>query len=62
MSAVIETLTIADAAQELKVSESMIRKMIKTQGLPHIKFGNRVIIERADLRLWVDSKKIGGAN
>ncbi len=46
-------LTLEEAAEELRISYSMVRKLIATQGLPCIRLGTRIIIPREALATWL---------
>ncbi len=46
-------LTLEQAAEELCISYSMVRKLIATRGLPHIRLGARIIIPREALDAWL---------
>jgi len=52
----VTALTPAEAAEELRVSVSMIHKLIHVQGLPHIRLGRRVIIPRDRLEKWMEER------
>jgi excisionase family DNA binding protein len=53
-------LTIAETAEELRVSPSMVRKLIAVDGLPHVRLGSRVIVPREDLEAWL-AKRVRGS-
>jgi excisionase family DNA binding protein len=54
-------LTIGETADQLRVSPSMIRKLIKEGGLPHLAIGTRRLVRAADLEEWiVEHVKTGG--
>jgi len=52
-------LTIQETAQELRVSPSMVRKLIAVDGLPHIRLGSRVIVPREQLERWMAARLTG---
>jgi excisionase family DNA binding protein len=52
-------LTISETAEELRVSPSMVRKLIAVDGLPHVRLGSRVIVPREDLEAWL-AKRVRG--
>ncbi len=45
----MEFLTVKDAAQELNVSEQMLRYYIRSKRINFIKHGRKYVIERGDL-------------
>lgn len=49
----MELLTISEAAEALRCSPSMIRKLCK-QDLPSVAIGTRRVIRESDLYLWVE--------
>ena len=49
-------LTIKDAADESRFSESYIRKQIRLRKLQRRKFGRDVRIERAEFERWVGAQ------
>ena len=54
-------LTVREVAAELRISPSMVRKLIAVDGLPHIRLGSRIIVRRADLDSWIEERvKTGG--
>ncbi|WP_018526940.1 helix-turn-helix domain-containing protein [Alkalispirochaeta alkalica] len=53
-----ERLTVAEVAEELRVSPDFVRKQFK-RGLPHIRLGERMyLIDREDLESWLESQKV----
>lgn len=55
----MDALTIQETAAELRVSPSMVRKLIVTDGLPHVRLGKRVIVRRPDLEAWIEKRVAG---
>ena len=55
----MNALTIAETAEELRVSPSMVRKLIAVDGLPHIRLGSRVIVPREQLERWMAARLTG---
>ena len=57
-------LTVSDVARRLNVSESVVRNLLKTGGLPHFRFGDRSIrISSIRLQQWCyRSEKKGEEN
>lgn len=53
------SLTIQETAAELRVSPSMVRKLIAVDGLPHIRLGSRVIVPREQLERWMTARLKG---
>lgn len=51
-------LTVAEAAQRLRLSVSMIYKEIAANRMPHYRFGTRVRITVAGLREYVANRHV----
>lgn len=51
----MDALTIAETAEELRCSESLVRKILKTKGLPYLALGKRKLIKRSDLEVWIEA-------
>ena len=58
----MELLTVAETAELLRVSPSMVRKILKTSGLGHLRIGTRVVIPQKSLEEFIElhTVKIGG--
>lgn len=57
-----EFLTLADVATMLRVSKPTVSKAVKTQGLPALRMGERVLrFKRTDVLEWIEVRKKGGA-
>jgi excisionase family DNA binding protein len=52
----MDALTPKEVAKELKISESMVYKLLKTAGLPYVALGTRKIIRRPDLEKWIEDQ------
>lgn len=50
-------LTRDDVAERLRLSVRTIDKLIRNEGLPAVRLGNRVLIDPSDLRAWLATKK-----
>jgi excisionase family DNA binding protein len=50
----VELLTISEAAEALRCSPSMVRKLCKMGGLPFVSVGSRRVIRESDLHHWVE--------
>ncbi|GAC1609919.1 MAG: hypothetical protein NVS3B26_13830 [Mycobacteriales bacterium] len=48
------TMTVAEVAELLGVSEWLVLKQVQQGNLPHKRFGRRIIISRARLIAWID--------
>ena len=48
----MDLLTVAEAAEALRVSPSMVRKLCK-QDLPFVSIGTRKLVRRSDLEVWI---------
>jgi len=54
---VTDALTLAEVAEELRVSPTQVRRLIAAHGLPHIRIGERrIIVRRADLEAWLEAR------
>ena len=52
-------LTLAEVAEELRVSPTHVRRLIATHGLPHIRIGERrIIVRRVDLEAWLETRVV----
>lgn len=51
------TISVDAVAQLTGLSPSMIYHMARTQELPSIKVGRRVLIKRASLERWIDEQE-----
>lgn len=51
-------LTVADAAEYLRCSESRIYGLVSARRIPYVKDGSRVLFRRSELDAWV---REGGA-
>jgi excisionase family DNA binding protein len=40
------TLTVAEVAAELRISEAGVREAIRVGQIPHLRFGRRIVIPR----------------
>jgi excisionase family DNA binding protein len=49
-------LTISEAAEHLRISESTLRKRVAENDVPHRHLGRRVVLNRDELDRWVDAK------
>ncbi len=55
-------LNIAETAQFLHISKSMLRKLIYEKEIDNFKIGNRYFFQTSDLQDWINSRIIGGIN
>lgn len=51
-------LSVQEVADLLRVSRQYIGNLCNTGKLPNIRLGRRIIIDKADLDKWIESKKI----
>lgn len=56
------TVPVKEAAELLGVSKPTVYKLIRGEGLPHIKLNRRTVIPVERLREWVNERAGGGAN
>jgi excisionase family DNA binding protein len=58
MNAASQLLTMPEAARMLKLGQSTVEKLTSKKQIPHVKFGRSVRYDAADLRAWIESKKV----
>lgn len=54
-------LTADEIAEELGVSVSLVRRMTRFGGIPHIRIGRRIIYPAAAINSWLASNTLGSA-
>lgn len=52
----MQLLSRHDAAKLLGVTDRHVDRLIRREGLPHVRLGRRVLIPRAELERWVASR------
>lgn len=52
-------LTLAEVAQNLRISESMVRKLCASGRMVCVHMGRRILVEEADLNAFIDGNKTG---
>lgn len=58
-----ELLTVDEAAESLRVSRSMVYKLVSSRILPSVRVGPGTIrIERGELAEWIGERSSGGAS
>ena len=50
------TLTVEQMADELNISRPTAYSLVKEEGFPSLTIGHRVLVNRAGLQRWLDSK------
>jgi excisionase family DNA binding protein len=50
------TVTVAEAADLLGVSQWLVLQQIQQGNLPHKRFGRRILISRARLTAWLEER------
>ena len=50
------TLTVEQLAEELNISKPTAYSLVKEKGFPARTIGHRVLVNRAGLQRWLDSK------
>ena len=50
------TLTVEQLAEELNISKPTAYSLVKEKGFPALTIGHRVLVNRAGLQRWLDSK------
>ena len=50
------TLTVEQMADELNISRPTAYSLVKEKGFPALTIGHRVLVNRAGLQRWLDSK------
>jgi excisionase family DNA binding protein len=57
----MDALTLREVAAELRVSYTQAKRLVLVHGLPHLRVGQRrIIVRRADLEAWVESRLVKG--
>jgi len=56
-----EILTLQQLAKRLSCSEPHVRKLAKTQGLPHIRLGKLWRFRLVDVKQWEEEQAKNGA-
>ena len=51
-------LTVAEAAEQLRISPRGLYTLAERQGLPTIRLGGRRLIRRADLERWIAEQPV----
>lgn len=55
----MNALTLREVAAELRVSYSQAKRLVLVHGLPYLRVGERrIIVRRADLEAWVESRLV----
>ena len=49
-----QRLTVHEVAEYLRISDQAVRNMVHSAGLPHFRFGRRIIIPADQLELWLN--------
>lgn len=53
-------VSIEEASKYLAVSEWMVRRMIWSGAVPHVRRGRRILLDLRDLDNWIDREKAWG--
>jgi len=53
-------LTVREAAEILRVSQSKLYQLAKDEKVPHLLLGGRIVIPEKQLRAWIDASVCGG--
>lgn len=48
-----ELLTVAEAAQVLRISRNLTYELVHQGRLPHLQLGRRILVPRRALDLWI---------
>ena len=48
------TLTVAETAEQLNIQLTTAYRIVKKEGFPMFKLGNRILVSTAGLKQWVD--------
>lgn len=59
MKAETDAMNVIEAAEYLKVSTCLIRRLCGQGVLPHVRLGRRIILHKRKLDLWVESNTKG---
>ena len=55
-------MTVKEASSYINCGVSSVRKMISTKELKHFRVGVKILINKADIDSWMQSKMVGGEN
>ena len=55
----METFTIKEVADYLKVSQSGIRNLVRGRAIPFFRLGNRLYFKKSSIDLWINNQEIG---
>ena len=55
-----DILTVAETSKILRISESMVRKILKNGGPGYLRIGTRVVIPRRSLEAWIEKNTVRG--
>jgi excisionase family DNA binding protein len=53
--------TIKNAAAYLSTTVWYVRSIVWARQIPHLRCGNRIVIDKADLDAFIDSQKVAAA-
>lgn len=51
-------MSVEEAADYLRISSKTIRNWVSSKKIPHLKIGSRILFDAADLKEWLESKKV----
>lgn len=51
-------LTLQEVANILRINRSSVSRLLKSGDLPYIPVGGRKLVERSDLRLFLENRKV----
>lgn len=54
------TLTVPEAAELIGVSKSKMYEIVRIEGFPCIRFGNRILISATKLEEWIEEQATKG--
>ena len=54
-----QLLTVAEAAELLRVSKPTLYRLIRQQGLPVVKLMSDIRLDPNDIAAWIESRKVG---
>lgn len=54
------TFSIAEAAEQLNISDNTMRQLARTEGFPAFNIGNRLLVSAKGLAEWVEKRAQAG--
>jgi excisionase family DNA binding protein len=55
-------LSVKQVQEELGISKSFAFKILQSEGLPHLRIGRRIVIQREDFLRWKEAHRVSPTN